>query len=302
MSKFKLEQIPSQRGKTAIVTGGNRGLGYETTLGLVKVGYKVVMASRNKEKSEAARDKILKNQPGAELDILQLDLNSLAKVRKFARDFISKYDRLDLLVNNAGLVMPPYQKTEDGFESQIGINHLGHFLLTGLLIGMLKQSPGSRVVSIGSIAHKNGKIHLDDLHSNHEYNKKAAYSQSKLATLMFAYELQRRLEVNRLDVISVAAHPGVALTNLKERLPPIWVKPVKFLASVLVQLPNMGAMPTLRAALDPGVKGGEYYGPSGFGELKGPPERVNSSKDSHDRALAKKLWSLSEEETGIKFL
>jgi len=302
MSNFKLQQIPPQTGKIAIVTGANSGLGYETALGLAKVGYKIVMASRNREKSEAARDKILKKQPGALLDILLLDLNSLASVREFATAFKAKYDRLDLLVNNAGLMMPPYQKTEDGFESQIGINHLGHFLLTGLLIDTLKQSPDSRVVSLSSIAHRNGKIRFDDLHFSKKYNAQTAYSQSKLACLMFAYELQRRLEKNRYDVISVAAHPGVAMTNLMQYLPPFFVKVGKVVGPLLLQPVRMGAMPTLRAALDPGVKGGEYYGPSGFGEVKGPPERVNSSRRSRDREAAQKLWELSEKETGIRFL
>jgi len=302
MSNFKLKQVPSQEGKIAIVTGANSGLGYETTLGLAKVGYKIVMASRNREKCEAARDKILKKQPKAQLDIILLDLNSLASVRTFAAEYKDKYDRLDLLVNNAGLMMPPYQKTEDGFESQIGVNHLGHFLLTGLLIDLLKQSPGSRVVSLSSIAHRNGKIRFDDLHFKKNYNAQNAYSQSKLACLMFAYELERRLEENRYDVISVAAHPGVAMTNLMQYLPSFMQKTGKFLGPLLLQPVKMGAMPTLRAALDPGVKGGEYYGPSGFGEIKGHPERVNSSRRSRDREAARKLWELSEKETGIRFL
>jgi len=302
MDKFKLKDIPDQSGKIAIVTGANSGLGYETARGLAKVGYKVVMASRNKEKAEAARDKILKKESKAKLDIILLDLNELASVRKFADEFLAKYDRLDLLVNNAGLMVPPYQKTADGFESQIGINHLGHFLLTGLLLDVLKNSPGSRVVSLSSIAHKNGKIHFDDFHYRKKYSAQSAYSQSKLACLMFAYELQRRLDKNELDVKSVAAHPGVAMTNLMQYLPSFMVKIGKVVGPLLLQPPKMGAMPTLRAALDPTVKGGEYFGPSGFGEIKGPPERVNSSRLSRNREVAAKLWELSEKETGIRFL
>lgn len=302
MDKFRLKDIPTQKGKIAIVTGANSGLGYETSLGLAKVGYKVVLASRNREKVEKARDKILKKVPKAELDIILLDLNELAEVRKFADKFLARYDRLDLLVNNAGLMMPPYQKTKDGFESQIGINHLGHFLLTGLLIDILKKSAGSRVVSLSSIAHKNGKIRFDDLHYEKKYNAQSAYSQSKLACLMFAYELQRRLDKNEYKVMSVAAHPGVAMTNLMQYLPSFMVKIGKVVGPLLLQPPKMGAMPTLRAALDTDIKGGEYFGPSGFGEIKGSPERVNSSRRSLDREVAAKLWELSEKETGIKYL
>jgi len=302
MDKFKLKDIPPQTGKIAIVTGANSGLGYETALGLAKVGYKVVMASRNREKLEKARDKILKKVSNAQLDIMLLDLNELAAVRQFAEEFLARYDRLDLLVNNAGLMMPPYQKTADGFESQIGINHLGHFLLTGLLIDLLNKSSNSRVVSLSSIAHRNGKIRFDDLHYNKKYNAQSAYSQSKLACLMFAYELQRRLDKKEYQVKSVAAHPGVAITNLMQYLPSFMVKVGRVLGPLLLQPPKMGAMSTLRAALDPTVKGGEYFGPSGFGEIKGPPERVNSTRRSQDREAAANLWELSEKETGIRFL
>ncbi|KEO74615.1 oxidoreductase [Anditalea andensis] len=302
MNGFKLEEIPSQSGKIAIVTGANSGLGLETAEGLAKVGYKVIMAARNQEKAEEAQAKILKKNPNAMLDILLLDLNSLAAIKKFTENFLNKYDQLDLLVNNAGLMMPPYQKTKDGFESQIGINHLGHFLLTGLLIDTLNRFPGSRVVSLSSIAHKNGKINFEDFHSRKKYNAQGAYSQSKLACLMFAYELQRRLDKKDYKIVSVAAHPGVAMTNLMQYLPPFMVKVGKAIGPLLLQPPKMGAMPTLRAALDPSVKGGEYFGPSGFGEIKGAPERVHSSRRSLDREVANKLWELSEKETGIKFL
>ena len=302
MSQFKLKNIPAQTGKIAIVTGANSGLGFETALGLAQVGYKVVMASRNQEKTEKAKERIQKKVAGAALDIILLDLNELAAVRKFADEFLAKYDRLDLLVNNAGLMVPPYQKTADGFESQIGINHLGHFLLTGLLIDILNKTPGSRVVSLSSIAHKNGKIQFDDFHYEKKYSAQSAYSQSKLACLMFAYELQRRLDKKEYQVKSVAAHPGVAMTNLMQYLPSFMVKVGKVVGPLLLQPPKMGAMPTLRAALDPTVVGGEYFGPSGFGEIKGPPEQVNSTRRSRDREVASKLWTLSEKETGIKFL
>lgn len=302
MSEFNIDHIPSQNGKIAIVTGANIGLGFHTTIGLAKVGYKVIMASRNEEKAEKAKNKILKELPEADLDILLLDLNSLAKIRKFANNFLKNYNRLDLLINNAGLMMPPYKLTEDGFESQIGINHLGHFLLTGLLLNTMNQSEGSRVVSLSSIAHKKGDIQFDDIHFKKKYNAQKAYSQSKMACLMFAYELQRRLEKNHYQVRSVAAHPGVAITNLAQYLPPLLVKVGMTLGKPLLQTAEQGAKPTLRAALDPAVKGGEYFGPSGFGEIKGDPVRVGSTQISKGEEKAKKLWELSEREVGLMYL
>lgn len=302
MSEFSLDNISSQKGKIAIVTGANIGLGYHTVIGLAKVGFKVIMASRSKEKVENAKLKILKILPEADLEIILLDLNSLANIRKFVSTFLNQYNQLDLLVNNAGLMMPPYQLTEDGFESQIGINHLGHFLLTGLLLNTMNQSAGSRVVSLSSIAHKKGNIQFDDFHFKKNYNAQKAYSQSKLACLMFAYELQKRLEKNHYQVLSVAAHPGVAITNLAQYLPKLMVNIGMTLGKPFLQSAEQGAEPSLRAALDPKVKGGEYFGPSGFGEIKGSAVRVGSSPISKEEEIAKKLWELSEREVGLMYL
>jgi len=298
---FNLKQIPSQKGRIAIVTGANVGLGYETALALAKKEMTVILACRNPKKAQAAQLKIKAEVPNATLDFIQLDLGDLATVRRFAQQFTERYDHLDLLINNAGVMIPPYTQTKDGFELQFGVNHLGHFLLTGLLMPTLLQTPHSRVVSLSSIAHKSGKIDFSDLnYQQKKYKASEAYSQSKLACLLFALELNRRLADNA-NTISVAAHPGVAPTNLIRYIPTwvLWLtKPLSWL---MTHPADKGALPTLLAALGESVEGGDYYGPTGFNEMKGAPGKAKIEPQALDKEVAKRLWEVSEELTNHKF-
>lgn len=298
---FNLAAAPSQQGKIAIVTGANIGLGYETVIGLAKKGAKVIMACRNIQKAETARKEILEKVPGAGLEILQLDLGDLSSVRAFAKAYTDKYDSLDLLINNAGIMIPPFSKTKDGFESQMGVNYFGHFLLTSLLFPLLNKTPESRVVTLSSIAHRNGKIQFDNLHAEQKYSKMGAYGQSKLACLMFAYELQRRIDASGSKVLSLAAHPGVSNTNLGQHMSKWLVAIAMPIFSFFIHSPENAALPTLYAALGTDVNGGEYFGPTGYNEMKGKPGKVQSKPHAHDKEVAKKLWAVSEELTGEKF-
>jgi len=300
MTKFSIENIPSQKGRIAVVTGANIGLGYETTLALASKECKVIMACRNAKKAEKAKADILQQIPNADIEIMKLDLNSLQSVRNFAKAFSEKHNRLDLLINNAGLMIPPLMRTEDGFESQFGVNYLGHFLLTNLLFPIIKKSKNARIVSLSSNAHKQGEIHFDDLNSEKSYSKMKAYNQSKVACLIFAYELQRRLNAAKSSVISVAAHPGVSETNLGQFI----AKPFMILAPLLRPLfhaPKEAAKPTLLAALGENVVGGEYFGPQGFSGMKGEPGRARSTGYSKKQDVAKRLWEVSEKLTGEEF-
>lgn len=299
--KFNFQTIPSQQGRVAIVTGANVGLGYETALGLLKKEVKVILACRNAERAEQAKKNLLEEVPKADVAIILVDLSSLDSVRAFANTFLKQYDRLDLLINNAGVMMPPYTETEDGFELQMGANYLGHFLLTGLLLPTILKTAHSRVVSLASIAHRRGVINFDDLQSKKKYSAISAYAQSKLACLMYGYELQRRLEAQgHKQTISTIAHPGVSVTNLGRHMP----KWVHLIAPIFSRLfthePAKGALPTLWAALG-AADGGDYYGPTGWREMKGPPGKVGSTKLSKDKAVAKRLWEVSEELTGFKY-
>ncbi|MBK7410689.1 MAG: SDR family NAD(P)-dependent oxidoreductase [Saprospirales bacterium] len=298
---FDINSIPSQKGRTAIVTGANIGLGYETTLALAQKDVKVIMACRNIEKAEKAKAQILAQVPQAELEVMQVDLSKLQSVRDFAASFLKKYNKLDLLINNAGIMMPPYSRTVDGFESQMGANYFGHFLLTGLLLDTINSTPNSRVVTLSSNAHKSGMINFEDLQSAQKYSAMGAYSQSKLACLLFAYELQRKLEKAGSKTISVAAHPGVSNTNLGQYLPR-WVWILAPLLVFFTHSPKKAAEPTLYAALGTDVNGGDYFGPGGFNEMKGRATKVKSTDLSHDQELAGKLWKVSEELTQISYL
>lgn len=298
---FLLDKIPSQKGKIAVVTGANTGLGYETALGLARKECKVIMACRNKDKAEKAMAGIRKEVPNADLEFITLDLNSLKSVREFAKVYREKYDTLDRLINNAGLMIPPLMRTEDGFESQFGVNHLGHFLLTNELFLVIKQTKNARVVSLSSIAHKNGRIHFDDPNWEKSYSKMDAYNQSKVACLMFAYELQRRLNDAGSSVISIAAHPGVSDTELGRYIPKVLYYVFKPITPLFTHHPKEAAKPTLMAALDENVKGGDYYGPQGFNEMKGDPGKARSTGYSKKRDEAAKLWELSEKLTGQVF-
>ena len=301
MAPFSIEKIPSQKGKIAIVTGANAGLGFETTLVLAEKEMKVIMACKSVSRAERAKQVILEKVPGADLEIMIIDLNRLDSVREFAKEFLARYNRLDLLINNAGIMVPPYSKTVDGFESQMGANYFGHFLLTGLLLDTITITPGSRIVSLSSIAHKKGSINFDDLHWEKKYSAIGAYRQSKLACLMFAYEVQRRLENAGLKTLSVAAHPGVSITELIRYIPKWFFIVLRPLVAVYTHSPDKGALPILYAALGDDVSGGDYYGPLGPGERTGIPGKAKSIPLSHDREIAKRLWELSEKLTGIQY-
>lgn len=299
---FNLHNIPPQTGRIAIVTGANIGLGYETTLVLAQKGATVIMACRDLQKATKAKEAILQQLPTARLDIMLLDLGDLHSVRAFAKAYTDKYDRLDLLIANAGLMIPPFSKTKDGFESQFGVNYLGHFLLTNVLFPLLNKTTGARIVTLSSNAHKRGKIDLENLNAEKHYSKWGAYSQSKLACLMFAYELQRRLEAAGSQVIAVSAHPGLSNTNLWQHVPRIMYNILLPVSSLFIHSPKEAALPTLMAALDEGVKGGSYFGPTGFKEFTGKPGLVRSIPASYDKAIAEKLWAVSEQMTGEKFI
>lgn len=297
-----MEGYANQKGRIFIVTGANTGLGFENTLSLARLSAKVIMACRNSEKAEAAKGKIEALVPGADLEVLTIDLSRLESVREFAKTYQSKYDRLDVLINNAGVMMPPYSKTEDGFELQFGANYLGHFLLTGLLMETLQKTPNSRVVTLSSLVHKNGEINFDDLHFDGGYSASKAYSQSKLACLMFSFELQRRLDqAGQNTPLSLASHPGIATTELSRHMPKALYILLRYtLAPFITHSPKGGAAPSLMAALDE-VKGGEYFGPTGFNEFKGKPGRASYTDLAANEEIAKRLWEVSEELTGYKF-
>jgi NAD(P)-dependent dehydrogenase (short-subunit alcohol dehydrogenase family) len=298
-TKWTDADVPDQTGRVAIVTGSNTGLGFDTARVLAEHGAKVVMAVRDTEKGAAAAARIKEATPSADVTVHPLDLGSLDSVRTSGAELKAAYPRIDLLINNAGVMYPsPRQTTKDGFELQFGTNHLGHFALTGLLLENLLGVPGSRVVTVSSVGHRIiAKIHFDDLQFERSYNRVAAYGQSKLSNLLFTYDLQRRLAAKGADTIAVAAHPGLSDTELARHMPSILVPVV----SLFSQSPEMGALPTLRAATDPTVVGGQYYGPDGLGESSGHPKVVASSKQSHDESIQARLWTVSEELTGVTF-
>jgi NAD(P)-dependent dehydrogenase (short-subunit alcohol dehydrogenase family) len=296
-----MDKIPSQKGKIAIITGSNTGLGFETAKALAGKNMKIIMACRDPEKAQNARQSILSTFPRADMEIMLVDLSKLSSVRSFAQQFMSKYNRLDLLVNNAGIMIPPYALTEDGFESQMGVNYLSHFLLTGLLLKVINKTRGSRIVMVSSIAHKKGKINFDNLQWKKNYNPMKAYRQSKLACLVFAFELQRRLANSGSGTIAVAAHPGMSMTDLVRDFPKWMFIVGKPFISLFTHPPERGALPLVYASVGPDVKGGEYFGPQGFSEWKGVTGRAYSTPLSHDEQLGKKLWEESERLTGIRF-
>ncbi len=298
MTDWTVADIPDQTGRTAVITGANTGLGFETAKALAARGAGVVLAVRNLDKGRSAVDHITAAVPGAELELQELDLGSLESVRTAADNLRTKHDRIDLLINNAGVMYPPKETTKDGFELQFGTNHLGHFALTGLLLDRLLPVPGSRVVTVSSIGHRiNAAIHFDDLQWERSYSRVGAYGQSKLANLLFTYELQRRLTGERTTAL--AAHPGGSDTELMRHLPRVLQVAVPLLRP-LFQDAAAGALPTLRAATDPGALGGQYFGPDGPGGTRGYPKVVPSSDQSHDTDLQRRLWAVSEELTGVR--
>ena len=302
MTKWTTADIPDQTGRTAIITGANTGLGYETAAALAAKGAHVVLAVRNLAKGKDAATRIAAGAPGATVTLQELDLTSLESIRAAADQLRTQHDTIDLLINNAGVMFTPRSTTKDGFELQFGTNHLGHFALTGQLLDHLLPVEGSRVVTVSSVGHRiMARIHFDDLKLEKGYNRVAAYGQSKLANLMFTYELARRLKLKGAPTIATAAHPGAANTELLRNMP-VGVKEVsQFFWNFLSQGPDMGALPTLRAATDPGALSGEYYGPGGIGEQRGYPKRVESSAHSHDADIQRRLWTVSEELTGVRY-
>ena len=294
---WNLKQSIDHSGRVAIVTGANAGIGYETALQLAGKGIEVIMAARSAPRATDAISRIKAIFPDAKLKYLHLDLGSMQSVRKFATEFSDQYDRLDLLINNAGVMIPAFDRTEDGFESQMGINYLGHFLLTGLLIPKMRDLSGSRVVSLSSIAHRFGSNLFEEKHFKGSLNKSRSYSQSKLACLIFGYELQRRLEATGFQTRSMAAHPGISSTNLGRDMSPV----MRFAFPKIGQTSDQGALPVLMAALDPQLQGGEYCGPDGFYGWRGQPEVTTSSNISKNKEVAASLWKISERLTGVSF-
>ena len=293
---WDINSIRDQKGKIAIVTGSSSGIGYETARALAIKNATVIVSVRNHKKGQDAVNKIKQQDDKADVTIMELDLASLDSVRKFADNFKKKYDRLDLLINNAGVMVPPYSKTKEGFELQFGTNHLGHFALTGLLLDLLRETPDSRIVNVSSTAHKMGDLNFEDLNwENRKYNKMKSYGDSKIANLYFTYELQRRLSKKGNNPLVAASHPGWTATDLQRH-----TGFVNFLNTFFAQDAPMGALPTLYAATAENVKSGDYYGPDGFKEMKGYPAKVKPSELSKNPEIAEKLWNISEELTGVK--
>ncbi len=304
---WTIDEVADQSGRTAVVTGGNAGIGFETARVLAARGATVILACRDLAKAEAAADRIAAASatPRAKLRVVHLDLGSLASVHAAADEIRASVPRLDLLINNAGVMDIPFARSEDGIELTFAVNHLGHFALTGLLLEPLLATPGSRVVTVSSVAHRRGELDLEALESEEGYKPGAAYARSKLANLLFVYELQRRLQAAGAGTISLAAHPGIARTELYRtgsRFERALLSPrLRALTSWLAQSAEAGALPTLRAALDPDARGGEYYGPNGSKEYVGQPVRVDSVPSSHDGAAQLRLWQVSEELSGITY-
>lgn len=307
MSTWTLRDIPDLHGRNAIVTGANSGLGWWTAMHLARHGAAVVMACRSLARAREARERILASVPQAQLEVMELDVADLASVQTFAARYAEQHRALHILCNNAGLAMPPLSHTRHGFESQFGTNFLGHFALTGQLLPLLRAASRARVVHTASIAHRLGRIDFDDPHfRQRRYREMPAYGQSKLANLMFAFELQRRFVRAQIDAISLAAHPGYAATNISNanklgssRVGRVMVRVGDRL---LGQSAEAGAAPLLLAATAPQAVGGDYWGPRGLLEFRGAPRRVGSSRRARDTAAAARLWELAENATGVRYL
>jgi NAD(P)-dependent dehydrogenase (short-subunit alcohol dehydrogenase family) len=304
--RWDAEDIPDQSGRTVLVTGANSGLGLATATQLARFGAKVTLACRNTTKAQDAAAEIRLRAPRSTLEVLELDVSDLSSVRDASARFLDSHERLDLLVNNAGVMGLAHQESPDGFELQLATNHLGHFALTGLLLGSLEASAGSRVVTVSSLVHRMGRIDFADLQHRRHYGPWSAYAQSKLANLLFTYELDRRLRASGSKTLALAAHPGFARTNLQSggagRPGAGFATAIFDLGGrVIGQSAAEGALPILYAASAPGVVGGTFYGPGGFLEQHGPPVEVQSSTRSHDPRVARRLWEISEELTGVHF-
>lgn len=299
MADYRESDVPEQTGKTFFVTGANTGIGYDAARVLAARGARVLLGCRSEEKAAEAIDKIKALTPEADVSWIPLDLASLASVKEAAK-LVNQEARLDGLINNAGVMVPPKMTTEDGFELQFGVNHLGHFALTGHLIDKLKDQPGARIVNVSSLAHKNGRIHYDDIHAEKSYNRMERYGQSKFANILFTYELQRRLEAANAGAISVACHPGGSMTELGRHIPPLFA--ILFLPlSLIMNSSAEGALPTLLATTGSDVKGGDYFGPMKMGEMRHSAHKVDTIPASKDEADAKQLWEVSTELTGVSY-
>ena len=302
MNKWTSERIGELKGKRIVITGSSHGIGFEAAGILASKGAEVVLAVRNREKGEKAAAKIRPVNGSLPVTVMNLDLADLESVRKFAEEYTARFDRLDVLINNAGVMIPPYKMTKDGFELQFGTNHLGHFALTGHLLPVVMNTPLSRIVTISSIAARRAKIHFDNLDGSKGYNPMTFYRQSKLANLLFAMELQNRLEVAGSTTISVACHPGISVTNLLSRGTGRETgRVMKALMGIVAQPASMGALPTLYAATHPDLRGGEFIGPDGPGNTKGYPVLTNDAARLFRHDLAVKLWEVSEAMTGVRY-
>lgn len=302
MERWTAGLISSQTGRTFIVTGANSGLGYVTTRELARHGAHVIMAVRNATKGEEALQKLRAGQPDASLELRLLDLSDLDSIHAFATGIIANHVPVDVLINNAGIMMPPRSLTRQGFESQFGANHLGHFALTGLLLDTLKAGRDARVVTVSSTLHKRGFIHFDDLNGERKYSPMAFYAQSKFANVVFGLELDRRLRAGKVPVKSILAHPGYSATNLQSAGPTGLLKLVlKFTNRVIAQDVEIGALDQVYAATDPNAESGQFIGPDGLGESKGYPTIVQPIESAKDPNIGKRLWRMSEELTGVHF-
>jgi NAD(P)-dependent dehydrogenase (short-subunit alcohol dehydrogenase family) len=300
------DDIPDLSGKTIVVTGGNSGIGYEAALEFARKHAKVILACRDLGKARTAAAQITASSPNADVDLMALDLSSLASIRAFADAFHSQHQALHVLCNNAGVMAIPYRTTADGFEMQFGTNHLGHFALTGLLLDRLLATDGARVVNVSSTGHRFGQIRFDDLQWKSSYSKWRAYGQSKLANLLFTFEMQRRADAAGVKLLSVGCHPGYAATNLQAVGPRMQGSSLtgyifELGNNLFAQSAAMGALPTEYAAVAPEVHGGDYIGPDGFAEQYGHPKKVGCSAAARDAASAKRLWEVSEQLTGVRY-
>lgn len=307
MKHWDVENMPSLDGKVVIVTGANSGLGFYTAKGLASKGAEVIMACRNTGKAESALKEIISEIPNAKLRMMELDLSDLTSVKSFVSNFKRAYSRLDILINNAGIMAIPFRRTADGFEMQFGVNHMGHFALSGQLFNVLRSTPHSRIVVVSSAAQKIGNIDFDSIHSERKYRKWAAYGRSKFANMLFMLELADRLRNSGKDMIVTAAHPGYAASNLLEKGPAMkgrtWLVKAGHLANrIAAQSTEMGALPILYAATSEDVINGGYYGPGGFFGMRGYPDQVNPKNTRITRQLKEDLWKYSEEHTGVSFM
>ncbi|MEO9469163.1 oxidoreductase [Parasphingorhabdus sp.] len=294
---FTAATVPDQSGRTILVTGANTGLGFEASKVLAAKGARVLLGCRSEDRAKAAMDNIQSETPDADMAFVPLDQSDLKSVRAAAK-IVGKEKRLDVLVNNAGIMMPPYELTSDGFESQFGVNHLGTFALTSLLLPKLEQAKKSRIVITSSLAHRSGRINFEDINAEQRYSAMERYAMSKLANILHAGELDRRLRANGSSTIALCCHPGVADTELARHLPG-FAQAILPLARLFLSTPAEGAWATLAAATGKGVKGGEYFGPSRFGGWTGPVTEVSRSLRARDEGLAQKLWETSIEMTGV---